>query len=52
MSVKTAVTSLRSSVRVSTGAGAVAIGEPHARQNLATSGFSWPQLIQKGMRGV
>src|SRR5437899_311568 len=55
MSVKTAVTSRRSSVRVSTGGGAgavavaVAIGDPHAKQNLATSGFSWPQLMQKGI---
>ena len=31
---------------------AVAIGLPHARQNFATSGFSWPQLIQNGMGRV
>jgi hypothetical protein len=43
--VKSAVMTLRSSS--ATGSGA-ARGVPHARQNLATAGFSVPQAVQTG----
>ena len=45
MSVKSAVISRRSSLGGSSSASA----EPHARQNLAIGGFSWPQVEQTVM---
>ena len=36
----------------SCGGGAAASGDPHARQNFATSGFSVPHCPQNGMRRV
>jgi hypothetical protein len=34
------------------GADDVSMGEPQARQNLATSGLSWPHLAQIGTAAV